>query len=351
MRERIRAEKDGLDLRPHPLLVREFPGHTGPVTDVAVTPDGKLLVSCSGWPTGDRTVRVWSLANGKQLRRFDTAAMPRNPGSSGPREAPGEFFTVAITPDGKHAVTGSTGGAVCVWEIATGKLIRQFEKHTATVYDAAVTPQGDRVLTGGRSGIGRLWNLSTGEELMQLPGHRSWIRTVAVSPDGKRALTGCYDRVMRLWDLERAKMIREFPSHDEWVWEIAFAPSGRMAAGVSGTRVQLWDLESGKLVRTLICADAGTGTSVDISPDGRLAISGSHDGKVRLWNVDTGELLQTYTGHRDWVRVVRFLPDGRNAVSGGGGRFSATGEREAGVDFALRLWKLPSIGPRVAEPE
>ena len=244
MRERIQAEKDLLELPRHPLLVRDFPGHAGPVTSVAFTPDGTSVVSVSGWPTGDRTARVWEVATGKEIRRFDTAAMPKNSGTSGGREAPGEFFTVAITPDGKHAVTGATGGAVCVWDIATGKLVRQFDKHTATVYDAAVSSRGDVALTGGRDSIGRLWNFSTGEELLQLAGHRTWIRAVAISPDGKRALTGSYDKVMRLWDLERGEMVREFRSDQDWIWDIAFTPSGLMAACVSGTQVQWWDLET-----------------------------------------------------------------------------------------------------------
>jgi serine/threonine protein kinase/WD40 repeat protein len=347
MRERIRAEKDLLELSRHPLLVREFKGHTGPVNGIAITPDAKLLLSCSGWPRGDRSVRVWDVATGKELRQFDVAAMPKNHGDSGSREAPGEFFTIAVTPDGKHAVTGATGGAVCVWSIATGKLVRQFEEHVATVYGAAISAKGNVALTGGRHGIGRLWNPSTGEELMQLTGHRSWVRCVAISPDGKRALTGSYDNVLRLWDLDRAELIREFKTPQNWIWSVAFAPSGTVAACVSGRDVQLWDLDSGKLIQSLVGED--NGTSVDISADGRRVISGGYDGTVRLWDFDSGESLETYTGHRDWVWSVKFSPDGRHALSAGGGRNTATGGSEPGVDFAIRQWKLPPLGPRVAK--
>lgn len=350
MRERIQAEKDLLELPRHPLLVREFQGHTGPVGRLAFTPDGALLISVSGWPAGDRTARVWDVARGKEIRRFDTAAMPKNAGVSGGREAPGELFTVAVTPDGKHAVTGATGGAVCVWEIATGKLVHRFDKHTATVYGAAVSPKGDVALTGGRDSIGRLWNIATGEELLRLTGHRSWVRSVAISPDGKRALTGSYDHVMRLWDLDRAELLREFPARDGWVWSVAFTPTGSLAVAAAGNRVHVWDLDSGKLVRSL-AGHAGGTTAVDISRDGRFVASGGYDNMVRLWDIDTGELLETYTGHRDWVFDVKFSPDGQHVASGGGGRYTATGGTEAGVDFALRLWRLPPTGPRVAKPQ
>lgn len=93
------------------------------------------------------------------------------------------------------------------------------------------------------------------------------------------------------------------------------------------------------------------GTSVDISADGRLVIAGSYDGKVRLWDFDSGELLETYTGHRDWVWSVKFSPDGLHALSAGGGRNTTTGGNEPGVDFAIRQWKLPTVGPRVAKPK
>ena len=58
------------------------------------------MLSCSGWPTGDRTLRLWDVATGKKIRRFDTQAVPLNPGLSGEREAPGEFVNLAVTPDG-----------------------------------------------------------------------------------------------------------------------------------------------------------------------------------------------------------------------------------------------------------
>jgi len=349
MRERIQAEKDLLELRRHPLLVREFPGHAGPVSSLAFTPDGAWVISASGWPTGDRTARVWEVATGKEVRRFDTTAMPKNPGTSGGREAPGELYTVAVTPDGVHAITGATGGAVCVWEIATGKLVRQFDKHTGTVFGSAISPKGDVVLTGGRDSIGRLWNMATGDELLQLSGHRSWVRSVAVSPDGKRALTGSYDQVMRLWDLDKAEMLHEFKG-DSWVWDLAFASSGKLAVAAVGNRIHLWDIDSGQLIRSLSGHGGGT-TAVDFSRDGRLVVSAGYDNTVRLWNVDTGELLETYTGHRDWAFDVKFSPDGQHVASAGGGRYTATGGTEAGIDFALRLWKLPPTGPRVAKPK
>jgi len=64
-----------------------------------------------------------------------------------------------------------------------------------------------------------------------------------------------------------------------------------------------------------------------------------------------GELIETYPGHRGWVFGVAFSPDGSMALSGGGGRYTANHGTNAGIDFALRLWKLPKRQTRVVKPK
>src|SRR5262249_17965926 len=75
---------------PGPELVLR--GHTGPVRCVAVSPDGKRLVSCSGWPEGDKSARLWDLETGKELLRFE--------------ETTNQISGVAFSPDGKRALGG-----------------------------------------------------------------------------------------------------------------------------------------------------------------------------------------------------------------------------------------------------
>jgi WD40 repeat protein len=79
--------------------VRRFTGHESTVWSVAVTPDGKFVVSGSD----DKTVRLWDLATGKEVRRFTG------------HEAP--VYRVAVTPDGQYVVSGSGDKTVRVWYI------------------------------------------------------------------------------------------------------------------------------------------------------------------------------------------------------------------------------------------
>lgn len=340
LREAIQAEKDKLADEPSPWLIRKLEGHTGPVSGVAFSPDGKTILSCSGWPEGDRTVRLWDVASGEEVRQFQTASMPKNPGISGSREAPGELFCLAFAPDGKQAITGSTGGSVCVWDVDSGAMLRRFEGHTGTVYAVAVSSDGRRALTGGRDMTARLWDVQTGEEILRMPCHNSWVRSVAISPDGWRALTGSYDNVLRLWDLETGQELRKLKANNHWVWSVAFSPSGRRAVSASGNLIHLWDLEQGKVLRCYKGHLSGV-TCVAFSPSGRRLLSASYDSTMRLWDVETAEQRQVFRANRGWVWSVAFSPDGRRAVSAGGGRHSPTGNVVPGSDFVIRLWKLP----------
>jgi WD40 repeat protein len=98
----------------HGARVRRFGQHERGVS-VAVTPDGQYVVSGSR----DKTVRLWELATGKEVRRF-----------TGHEDA---VLSVAVTPDGQYVVSGSSDKTVRLWELATGKEVRRFTGHGSPV--------------------------------------------------------------------------------------------------------------------------------------------------------------------------------------------------------------------------
>jgi RNA polymerase sigma factor (sigma-70 family) len=352
----LRGQGRQVELAVGPRRLRRFEGHTGAVNAVAFSPDAKTILSASGWPWGDRTIRLWDVASGAEIRRFLPATEDPGPGTHGPREVPGEVRGVAFTPDGRQALSGSTGGIIQLWDVATGKEVRRLSGHTGTIYDLAISPDGRRALTGSRDRTVRLWDIASGRSIFVFKAHTGWVRSVAFSPDGRRALTGAGpgDHMMRLWDLDAGRELKSLPQ-EGIVRSLAFTPDGVhaiAAVNAPAVAIHLWDLDRGVDVSQFKGHQFAV-TSLAISPDGRRLLSTSYDGTVRLWDIATGRELSCLTSHTEWVWTVAFSPRGDLAVSGGGG---SGGEQNVapGRDFALRLWDLTvgaEINRNAAQPQ
>ena len=145
---------------------RVLRGHADIVHSVALMPDGKRIVTGSS----DRTARIWDAATGKELLQL--------------KNHNGLVWGVAVSRDGARIVTGAWGGGqVLVWDAKTGERLRELKGHTDDVNGVAVTPDG-RVLTGSDDQTARVWALDTGAELLQLKGHTDHVYGVALTPDG-----------------------------------------------------------------------------------------------------------------------------------------------------------------------
>ncbi len=117
--------------------------------------------------------------------------------------------------------------------------------------------------------------------------------------------------------------------HWQCVWLVAFSPEGRyLASGGGDNTIKVWQVASGKLLRTLK-GHSGYVSSVAFSPDGRHLASGSWDNTIKVWQVASGELLRTLKGHSGWVHSVAFSPDGRYLASGS-------------FDATVKMWDVES---------
>jgi WD40 repeat protein len=143
------------------------------------------------------------------------------------------------------------------------------------------------------------------------------VNAVAFTPDGRGALSGD-DRTLQLWDVATGRVVRTFKGHSAAVNSVAFSPDGlSVLSGSDDNTIKLWDRASGRLVRTFEGHSAQV-KSVAFSHDGRSVLSGGWDKTLRLWEAATGRLMRTIEGHSHAIESVALSPDGRSALTGSG---------------------------------
>lgn len=218
--------------------------------------------------------------------------------------------------------------------------------HEGEVTALAISPGGRIVVSGSRDKAIRFWSLDTGELLHIFPGRSLWsgdghserISTLAFSADGETLASGSDDGTIKWWDLHRRKLIFTLPSHGWGISTIAFCTSGYILAwGSRDGLIQLWDLDAETLITDLSQhGDAKHGDQVSalvFNPRKRTLISSSYDKTIRFWDLQTGELSKTLTGHLDRVSTIALSPDQRTLIS-------------ASWDKTLKFWDMDFLEQR-----
>ena len=222
-----------------------------------------------------------------------------------------KITSVAMTTDGKYAISGSDDETCILWDMKSGEPIKTLKGHSA-VYAVNITPDGKYAITGLSDNTCILWNVQTGNVIQILRGHNGYVQSVAITPNGKLALSGSSDKTCILWDLQTGKQIQILKGHTDRVIAVAITPDGKFA--ISGSReCILWDLQKGIQIHNFK-VDTSHFIAVAITPDGKFAISGS-SGCI-LWDLHKGIQIHILKGHGLWVNNIVITPDGKRAISG-----------------------------------
>ncbi len=146
--------------------------------------------------------------------------------------------------------------------------------------------------------------------------HNYTVFSTGFSPDGKYVVTGSWDNTMKLWDVKTGKLIRTFIGHQFAVFGVDFSPDGKyLISSSKDNTIKLWNVKTGGLLRTFYGHKSWV-YSVRFSPDGKYFASGSWDGSVKLWDMRTEKLITTFYGHTQGILTVRFSNNGKYIASG-----------------------------------
>jgi hypothetical protein len=277
-------------------LERRLSGHKNMVWDVAITSDGRKIVSSSN----DMTAKVWDAASGSELCTL--------------RGHNAFVCSVSIAPDSRQAATGALDGEVIIWDLQNAKRLAQLH-HGASDAKVSWQTDGNFLVTGGADGHLRSWRAPDFSQPASVSLHSQPILKVACLRDKRHVVSVSADETIRICDLLDMKCVRIFTGHAGEVNSVAITPDECFLVTASGDHtLRIWNLASGECSKVLLGHDEVV-WRVAISPDGKILASGSGDDTVRLWSVESGKLLQTLP-HPDCIAAVTFSPVDKRLVVG-----------------------------------
>ncbi len=285
-------------------------GHENDISSVAFSPDSYLVASGS-W---DCTLRLWNAKTGQIYCTF--------------RDCKDKITSVAFSPDGRLVASGSEDKTLRLWHVGTGYLERVIECHSVWVSSIVFSPDGRFIVSAQYDNTVQVWDVTTGALHRTFKGSGGLSCTLAISPDGRRMAlevnSGTWVNAMgirkgsgwiRVFDAATWLPLYTIENSDtEYLHSVVFSPDSRLLASVGKDALNLWDAATGSHRRRI--RDKDIACSVAFSPDGRVLISGSMKGQIKLWNAATGKGMCIFDDHCDMVKSLVFSPNGQFIASG-----------------------------------
>ena len=336
-----------------PKLLRELYGHINTISNVCISPDGKMAVSLGSG------MFVWNLENGQRLRGIN---LYRIPSGSGPeldqltisydcRKIVGvgyggllvgdleddpcclhplgigrNIVCVSITPDGRRAVSGSDDRPKSPSGWSHAKMFDLYFNPGLGCYPGTGGHSYDIMFPFFLNAL-MVWDLNSGDCLRTLLGHSKPVLSVSITPDGRKAASGSDDKTVRVWDLESGYCIRIFSGHTNSVKCVRISPDGQQVVSVSSDNtLRVWRVESGECITyetnniSISC--------LFVTADGNRAITLNDNNTLKIWNLKSGECLLTFMRYN--ITCIGITPDGRKAITGS-------------EDNNVKVWDLANI--------
>lgn len=264
-------------------------GHRLPVLKVAFHPTFNLIASASE----DTTVKIWDWETGEFERTLKGHTRAVN--------------DVDFDSKGNLLVTCSSDLFIKIWDVQNEwKNTKTFPGHEHTVSCVRFMPGDQHIVSASRDRTIRIFDVATTHLVRTISGHTDWVRCVVPSDDGRLIASCSTDQTARVCDPLNGELKMEFRGHDHTIEVVVFAPIAAYAA---------------------IRESAGIPNTDRSKRPGAYIATGSRDKTIKLWDVQSGQMLRTLAGHDNWVRALVFHPTGKFLLS-------------ASDDYTIRVWEL-----------
>ena len=225
-----------------------------------------------------------------------------------------------FSADAKRIVMGSLDGSVRIVNVESAKarvVVAPSANPAKAVTAVAFDPSASRVVSGGFAAVAVVQAVSGRGKPVVMEGHEGGLNDVRFSPDGRRVLTASHDGTARLWNASSGQLERTLKGHGEGVLSAAYDAGGRsiVTAGADGT-VRVWHAD-GRGAVVILRGHEGAVNGAELSRDGTRVVSAGADGTVRVWDARGGDTLVVLYTHRGGALSASFSPDGASVVSSG----------------------------------
>jgi WD40 repeat protein len=295
----------------------EGDGRPTVVTGVALTPNGQTVVAA----TDDHTVSLWDADTGELQHRF---------------VGHGDWVrAVAISTDGLLVASGANDHTVCLWDLARRERLSQLPACEGAIACVRAHANGQQFAVVGLAESLQIVNVSSGQITQRHDCAGDDQRAVAFSPDGIRLAAAGRKGRIRIWNVAGGAHERDVETGGRPIRTLDFSPDGRtlVAAGDAPNAIAL-DTATGQTIRSLNVRPAKVYAAVFIDNQ-QIATAGS-DNRIRIWNLQSGELTAELVGHTGTVAALGIGANGQRLVSGS-------------YDTTVRVWNLTARTPYAAE--
>ncbi|MCU0286744.1 MAG: WD40 repeat domain-containing protein [Acidobacteria bacterium] len=274
-------------------------GHDGFIHSVALSADGRVALSGGQ----DEPIFVWDVKTGRCAGQLDGHI--------------GRVKAVALSADGKIAISAGWDKTMRVWDVDSGECINIIAASDDYIDTAALSIDGKTAVTGDQGGAIKVWDIRSGKQLHLFEGDPEHVHAVALSADGTLAVSAGKDRQIKVWNTHTGSRVQIIPySFPGEILALSLSSDGSvLVSGGDDQTVNAWDTCSPNHVMKMT-GHTGPVVSVAVSADGRMALSASKDRTIRLWDIKKGECLRILNGHSDYPKSAAMSGDGRIAVSG-----------------------------------
>ena len=275
---------------------------------VVITTDGRWGLSGSK----SDSLKLWDMASAKCVN-----------------SSPGSVACIAALHRSTQVVTGSHNGDITVWNCDCLEAQQTVKAHQGSVMSLQVSKDDSFIISASNDKTVGLYQDHEGQTV-QLVGHTDAVVCVSLMKGENLAISGSKDKTVRLWNLQTKSCERIFEGHTGVVGCLASTSDNKTIVSGSGDfTLKIWNTQKGECLHTLKGHSDSIKCTV-ITDDNQFAIAGSHEGKdqLLLWNLKDGSCTRKFTGHTHAVMHLKVLPNNTMVTSS--------------RDGTIKLWNIQS---------